>query len=150
MNRLDVELTRDLPVSTDVVWDYVVAGFFGNHQRWDPAIVELRKLTEGAVQLGTRGVEVRNFGGRQEAEFVVTELTPKRRFAFSNVSGPFALERRYDFADGGRTRLTFHFSMAPKGMTRLLFPLLRGMIAKQVESNIDRLCGLLTTAPSRT
>jgi hypothetical protein len=149
MSSLDVEVTRDLAVSTDVVWDYVVAGFFGNHPRWDPAIVELRKLTEGEVRVGTRGVEVRNFGGRQEAEFVISELTPKRRFAFSNTTGPFKLERRYDFADGGRTRLTFHFSMAPKGIIRLIFPLLRGPIAKQVESNIDRLCRLLMGIPSR-
>lgn len=137
---LDVRLTRTVAADPDTVWRFVAEDFFANHRKWDPAIVELRQLTPAPIGEGTRGVEVRQFGGRQEAEFVVTAFVPRQRFAFSNTTGPFALERSYDFTASG---FTFHFRMAGKGMMRLLFPLLRGTIAKQVEGNIDRLCGLL-------
>jgi hypothetical protein len=147
MSELDIVLKREVPASVDAVWNYVVAHFFDNHRRWDPAIVALKQLTPGPVGIGTRGIETRNFGGRQDAEFVVTSLEPKRRFAFANTTGPFKLERQYDFAGDSRTQLSFHFHMAPKGVMRLLFPLLKGVIARQVASNIDRLCGLLATQP---
>jgi len=152
MSELDIVLRRQVPADLDAVWDFVVVNFFGNHMLWDPAIVGLRQLTAEPVRAGTRGVEIRNFGGKQEAEFVVSALDPRRRFVFVNTTGPFELERQYDFAgDGGGTQFSFRFRMAPKGLMRLLFPLIRGIIARQVEPNIDRLCSLLVeTVPIRS
>jgi hypothetical protein len=144
MAALDVVVEREVASVPAAVWEFVVDGFFANHPRWDPAIAELRKLTDGPVAQGTRGLEVRNFGGRQAAEFVVTELEPQRVFSFSNTSGPFALERSYSFAPTSTgCRFIFRFQMRPKGPMVLLFPLVQRTIARQVGENIDRLCALL-------
>jgi hypothetical protein len=144
MAGLEVELKRDVAADVATTWAFIVENFFSNHPRWDPAIVELRKLSDGPMAEGTRGLEVRNFGGRQAAEFVVTRLEPQRAFAFSNTTGPFALERSYTFSSAGAgCRFTFRFEMRPRGPMILLFPLLRRTIARQVEDNIGRLCGLL-------
>jgi hypothetical protein len=147
MAGLEVKLERDVAADVATTWAFIVEDFFANHRRWDPAIVELRRLSGGPVAEGTRGLEVRNFGGRQAAEFVVTRLEPQRAFAFSNTTGPFALERSYAFSpEGTGCRFTFRFEMRPRGPMVLLFPLLRRTIARQVEENIDRLCALLADA----
>jgi len=144
MAVLDLSLEREVGTDPRRVWGFVVEEFFANHRKWDPAIVDLTPLTEGPVGPGTRGREVRSFGGRQAAEFLVTRFEPETLFAFVNATGPFALERAYSFRPSGPgCRMVFRFTMRPKGAMRLFFPVLRGLIARQVAANIDRLCGLL-------
>jgi uncharacterized protein YndB with AHSA1/START domain len=141
---LEVTVERTVPCAPEEVWRFVVDGYFEHHHRWDPAVTEMTKLTAGPLAVGTRGREVRSFGGKQAAEFEVTELEAPRRFAFRNTSGPFELERSYDFEErGGTTQLVFRFRMRPKGVMRLLFPLVRRKIGGQVEANIDRIPGLV-------
>lgn len=148
VGNLEVRLERVVPKAADDVWAFVVEGFFANHSKWDPAVTECRPLDGAArVERGVRGVEVRRFGGKQEAEFEVTEVEPRRRFVFRNTSGPFELLRTYTFEPSGpggtETRMTFTFEMAPKGGMKIVFPLFRGTIRKQVETNIDRLARLM-------
>jgi hypothetical protein len=144
MKVLDLTMQLDVDRPADAVWSFVAENFFANHPKWDPAIVEMRKLTAGGMGEGTEGVEVRRFGGKQEAAFVVREFRPATRFSFDNTSGPFELKRSYSFhPSNGRTRIEFRFIMAPKGVMRLLFPLLRTVIAGQVRTNIGRLAELL-------
>ena len=143
---LDVRVEHLVPRDPAEVWSFVVDGFFRNHARWDPAVTECRSLDDGSQPLrpGARGVEVRRFGGKQRAEFEVTDVDNGRRFAFRNTTGPFQLRRTYTFVpEGPGTRLTFAFEMAPRGAMKLLFPLFRGTIRKQVEGNIGRLARLL-------
>jgi hypothetical protein len=150
MSSLDVRVERVVSKSPPEVWAFVVDGFFRNHPRWDLALTECRSLDgEGAtIKPGTRGVEVRRFGGEQRAEFRVTTVEAQRQFVFHNTSGPFELRRAYTFAPAASgTRLTFAFEMAPKGAMRLLFPLFRRTIRKQVMGNIDRLARLLEEGP---
>jgi hypothetical protein len=149
MTGIDLTTNRGVRASLPGTWTFIAEAFFANHPRWDPAIVELRQLTEGPMGAGIRGVEVRSFGGRQAAEFVVTAYEPHKRFVFRNLTGPFELERSYDFlAAGAGTAIEFRFRMMPKGPLRLLFPLLRRTIEGQVEANISRLAGLLDAGGS--
>jgi hypothetical protein len=146
MSRLDVHVEQVVRRSPREVWSFVVEGFFRNHGRWDPAVTECRPVDgDGVVaRRGMRGLEVRQFGGKQTAEFVVTEVDDGRRFAFRNTTGPFELERAYTFSpEGAGTRLSFVFEMAPRGAMKLLFPLVRGKIRQQVVANIERLATLL-------
>ena len=147
MRALDLTLQLNVDRPADAVWSFVAENFFANHPKWDPAIVEMRQLTAGGMGEGTQGVEVRRFGGKQEAAFVVREFRPTSRFSFDNTSGPFELKRSYSFQPAnGSTRIEFRFIMAPKGVMKLFFPLLRGMIAGQVRANIGRLTDLLGRA----
>ena len=146
MAGLEVHVEHIVDRSPTDVWAFVVDGFFANHPKWDPALIECRPLDGSAVppQAGTRGVEVRAFGGKQRAEFEVTEVDRGRYFAFRNTSGPFALERSYTFAPVERgTRVAFSFRMLPKGAMKFVFPLLRGTVREQVRTNIARLARLL-------
>jgi hypothetical protein len=128
---------------------YIAEGFFEHHAIWDPAI-EVERTSPGPVGKGSTGVETRRFmGGKQRAGFEITEFERPSRFAFRNTSGPFELDRAYTLEPrGAGAGITFVFRMAPKAFPfTLLFPLIRGTIAKQVRSNIERLGGLLDELP---
>ena len=149
--RLHVVTRAEVPCPVEAVWAYVVEGFFEHHGAWDPAVVGMERLTEGSIALGTRGRESRSFGGKQSAEFEVTEFDRPSVFGFRNTSGPFDLQRRYRFGEteaGTGTYVDFDFRMAPKGAMKLLFPVLRPVIGKQVRANIARIPALVTSATS--
>jgi len=144
MAALDMQVEERIDRALDDVWKFVVIEYFEHHGCWDDAITEMTKLTPGPLGVGTRGREVRSFGGKQAAEFEVTELVEPNRFAFRNTSGPFAVERAYELhATPSGTRLVFSFRMRPKGPTKVLFPLLRSKVASQVRANIGRIPGLV-------
>src|SRR5690348_6989181 len=104
----DAEVRIGQPIET--VCRYVVEGYFEHHSTWDPAVVEMARLTSGPVAVGTRGREVRRFGGKQAADFTVTDVAEPSRFALSNTSGPFALDRTYEFKpDGAGCTVSFTF-----------------------------------------
>lgn len=140
MRGLQVHVEVHLSQSVETVWRYVAEGYFEHHSSWDPAVVEMVKLTSGPVAAGTRGREVRRFAGRQAAGFTVTDAAEPTRLALSSTSGPFALDRTYEFKpDGAGCTVSFSFDMRPKAAMRLAFPLLRRTIAAQVKANIGRL-----------
>jgi hypothetical protein len=135
--------------SPEAVFAFVAEGFFANHPRWDPAI-EIEDASPGPIGTGSTAVEVRRFAGRmQRAAFEITEFEPPRRFAFRNTSGPFDLDRAYTFEPvwGDATEIRFVFRIAPRAFPfTVLFPLIRGTIARQVRANIHRLRDLLEDA----
>jgi Polyketide cyclase / dehydrase and lipid transport len=145
--ELHVSTTVEVSRPVEAVWAYVVDGFFDHHGRWDPAVAGMERLTDGPLRVGTRGLETRSFGGKQTAEFEVTQLDRPQLFGFRNITGPFALERQYRFAGAeGGTTVDFVFDMVPRGAMRLLFPLIRPIIARQVRANIGRIPGLVPGA----
>lgn len=143
--ELDTQVTIRVPRSPDDAFAFIARDFFANHPRWDTAIVEMTQTSAGAVGVGTTGREVRSFAGKQAADFRITEFEPGRRFAFTNTSGAFWLDRAYDFdPDDGGTAISFSFKMRPRILpVRLLFPMIKGQIEKQVRANIERLATLL-------
>jgi hypothetical protein len=145
MSELELSVEEQVCASAAQVWSYVVEHYFENHSLWDPAIVAMDKLTPGGVGMGTRGRETRRlFVGRQATDFEVVACEPRTRFVFRNTSGPFELEREYRLAeDGGRTALRFRFQMKPRGPMKLVFPLLRNTVERQVRENMARIPALI-------
>jgi hypothetical protein len=136
----------EVPVAQTDAFTYVAENYFENHHRWNPAIIELTKLTDGPVGVGTRGRETRRFVVKQPADFEVTAYDPPHHFAFTNTTGAFALDRSYTFepAPAG-TLITVSMQMgARKPIARVLLPIVGGTIGKQVRSNIARLRDLLS------
>jgi uncharacterized protein YndB with AHSA1/START domain len=146
---LDVQCTQLVRRSPETVWRYVAEEYFDHHSTWDPAVVGMRRLGDGPLGVGTEGVEeARRMGRVQRTRFRVTAFDPPRRFAFTDIDGPFALDRSYELAPHGEgTLVTFRFTMSPRGGMRLLFPLLRRAIAGQVRVNLGRLPGAVESQP---
>ncbi|HEY3353458.1 MAG TPA: SRPBCC family protein [Polyangia bacterium] len=146
MSTLDVTADAQVSAPLDVVWRYVAEGYFEHHGLWDPAIRRMRKLTDGPLRAGTRGVETRRSLGDQDAEFEITGYEIGKRVALRNTTGPFVLERAYSFVETATTTtVRFDFHMAPKGVMRLIFPLLRRTIERQVRANVARISCLVAS-----
>jgi hypothetical protein len=95
------------------VFQFIGADFFDNYPKWSPEVVELEKLTDGPVRLGTLARQVRvDQGHRSESKFRVTGFDLERRLSFAGLSDPFRCT--YDLKhvdDGQATQLTFTFEL---------------------------------------
>jgi hypothetical protein len=140
---IDTSVLVDRPVS--VCFDFVARGFFEHLRRWNTAVVELKRLTDGPVAVGTKGREVQRIRGKDYGRtFEVVELSQDAVFAVK-AAGPEGPERhylcRYTFTpqDEKNCRITQHFELAWSGLGfALINPVVRRRIAKDLEMAIHR------------
>jgi uncharacterized membrane protein len=119
------------------------------HGEWQSDIVSAKIATEGPVRVGTRAVERRRMGRReQEVSYEITEHDPPRRSSFRGVNGPIRPVGTVDvesLGDGGSSRVTIRFDLEGHGLGKLIAPLARRQAAKTVPQNQERLKQRLET-----
>ena len=112
---------------------------------WQAGLLEVRKLTDGPVGLGTRYAFVRRFMGRKvEAanEFVAYE--PNRKVQFRIASGPMPGQGTYLFeATPDGTKLTSTVELEPGGLSRLAAPLIAASLRREIAAGLPVLKELL-------
>jgi hypothetical protein len=140
---IDTTVLIDRPV--DACFEFIARGFFEHLKRWDTAVVDLKKLTEGPVSVGTRGrLERLQKGKRYGRTFEVIELDPDQRFAVRNVApeGPerHALDRYTFTAQGDNAcRVDHHFELRWTNLSfRMTMPLVRSSLEKELAMSIGR------------
>jgi carbon monoxide dehydrogenase subunit G len=115
-----------------------------NIPKWNFAIVETRKTSDGPVRVGTTYRQVRSLPSRSEETLQVTELEPDRRFSVHGGLGPFEGTLSYEFEEiGGSTRLTNGADLEAHGIKRLAAPIVSGRVRDAVASNLETLKRLL-------
>jgi carbon monoxide dehydrogenase subunit G len=115
-----------------------------NVPRWNHAIVDTRKTSEGPIRVGTTYRQVRSVPSRSEEALEVTELDPDRRFAVHGGLGPFEATLTYEFENvGGKTRLTNSADLEASGIMKLAAPIASGRIREAVAANLGVLKQLL-------
>src|SRR5688572_28645022 len=129
-----IALSHELQIQRPVreVFDFVVN--VENAPKWQPAVIETRRLTEGPIRVGTRFQEVARLMGRRVTTICeITELEPSQHVSFAATSsGPFSYATRYAFEDTeGGTRLTIEGTFTLKGFWRLLEPLMKSEVRKE-------------------
>jgi uncharacterized protein YndB with AHSA1/START domain len=121
-----------------------------NIPRWNYAIVETRKTSEGPVGVGTTYRQVRSIPRRSEETLRVTEFEPDRRFAVQGGLGPFEGTLTYEFEEiGGATRLTNGANLEARGIMRLAAPIASGRVRDAVAANLGTLKELLEREGTR-
>ena len=99
------------------------------HGEWQNSIVRTRVETEGPVRVGTRVVDTRRIGSReQDVPYEITEYDPPRTSSFRGVGGPIrpvGTMRVDPLDDGSRSRLTIDFDLKGYGMGILIAPIAR-------------------------
>ena len=116
-----------------------------NNPRWW-ATVENTQLASGQpLAAGARFHEVGQAPfGKVESVFEVTEYEQARRAAFKVIEGPIPAEVTETFeAVGGGTRVRVRVQVRPRGLLRVLQPLLGRMLDKNWQKNLSQLKTIL-------
>lgn len=120
--------TRRVERSAEDAFDVIGTHVFENHTKWEPEVVEIRRLDHGPVGVGSRAVMVRSERRRtSETEYSVTEFLAPTRIAFDHPKSAlgFALSTTITPVTASSCDITTQVTMKPRGWTRLLSPLLR-------------------------
>jgi len=117
---------------------------FENIPRWNYAIVETHKISQGPVGVGTSYRQVRSVPSRSEERFEVTAYNPPRQLEVQGQLGPFPSRLSYalDAIPEG-TRVTNTVELQLRGPGRLLGPLAVPRVRDAVAANLGKLKELL-------
>ena len=117
---------------------------FENVPRWNYAISETRKLSQGPVGVGTIYQQVRSVPSRSEERFEVTAYDPPRQLEIRGQLGPFPSRLSYalDAVPEG-TMLTNSVEFELRGPGRLLGRVAVPRVRDAVATNLRKLKELL-------
>jgi uncharacterized protein YndB with AHSA1/START domain len=117
---------------------------FENVPKWNYAIVETRKVSEGPVGVGTIYQQVRSVPSRSEERFEVTAYNPPHQLEVQGQLGPFPSRLTYAlaaFPEG--TRVTNAVELELRGPGRLLGRVAVSRVREAVAANLRKLKELL-------
>ena len=133
-------ITIDRPVQD--VFEFLAN--FENVPKWNYAIVETRKTSEGPVGVGTTYRQIRSIPSRSEERFEVTEFEAGRRLVIHGGLGPFEGTLTYELDPAGEeTRLVNRASLQASGLGRLVAPIALGRVREAVAVNLGKLKELM-------
>jgi uncharacterized membrane protein len=109
---------------------------FANDAKWQADLVSSKKTSDGPMGVGTTGLYVQKFMGREmKNEVMVTVYEPPKRFGAKTTSGPVQFEYVLTLEDmGGGTHLYMNMKGEPGGF----FKVAEGLIKKELEKGLDR------------
>jgi hypothetical protein len=117
---------------------------FENIPRWNYAIVETRKVSQGPVGVGTIYQQVRSVPSRSQEHFEVTAYNPPRQLEIRGQLGPFPSRLAYalDAVPQG-TRITNAVELELRGPGRLVGRVAVPRVRDAVAANLQKLRELL-------
>ena len=117
---------------------------FENVPKWNYAIVETRKVSEGPVGVGTIYHQVRSVPSRSEERLEVTVYNPPRYLEIRGQLGPFSSRLSYALnAVPEGTRVTNTVELELRGPGRLLGRVAVPRVRDAVAANLRKLKELL-------
>ena len=140
--RVEERIEIDMPM--EEVFDYV--SDVGNYPEWMEHALEVRKDTLGPPQGSDRfTVAIKSLGRRFETPYERTSYEPNRRYTDRAVGGPIPNQQwdcSFEEISGG-TRLTRAVEAEPGGILKLLEPLQKRAVKRQLRKDLETLKGLL-------
>jgi uncharacterized protein YndB with AHSA1/START domain len=107
-------------------------------KRWALRVVEVRRQLAGALQVGEQFTVVARLYGRDlPMTYQVTEIEPGRCLRFRSVAGP-AGDAAFSFSvepEGEGARVTESVELKPRGLYRVIAPLIKWTSDKQLAAN---------------
>ena len=135
-----IEINRPL----QEVFNYV--SDVGNYPKWMAHALEVRKDTEGPPQQSDRFiVAIKSVGRRFETPYERTSYEANRRYTDRAVGGPIPNQQwEYTFQEvPGGTRLRRAVEAEPGGVLKLLEPLQKRAVKRQLREDLQTLKDLL-------
>jgi uncharacterized protein YndB with AHSA1/START domain len=141
MNEFEIVVVIDRPVK-DV---FAALVNVDRAPDWNPGVTEVRRTSDGPLEVGSTVVYVGRFLGRNfESPSKCTEYVAGEKFASKSASGPFYLEiaNYLESVDEG-TKLTTTYRGESKGFFRLAEAVVVRLAKKQFETATENLKALL-------
>jgi hypothetical protein len=142
---IEIKVTEEIHRPVGQVFTF--AGEYLNDPHWRKGVTAMAYETSGPPAAGSRTRETMESMGRRATTVAeVTEFSPSRT-AFRSLSGPVACYGYREFvATNLGTMFTYSLTLHPRGLLRLLEPLLRSMFVKQIKDDVRRLKALVEAA----
>jgi uncharacterized protein YndB with AHSA1/START domain len=105
-----------------------------NDRRWRAAVLEIERQSPTHYRQVVAGP-----GGRRiDADIEIVDSEPPARLAFETVAGPVRPTGRYELAEvNGGTDLTFTLSAELRGPKRLMAPMVRRTMQKEIGALVE-------------
>ena len=118
-----------------------------NIPKWQTEVVKSTVATPGPTRVGTRFTEDVKLGPmRATAKCEVTELVTDKTMAFKATSSSMNYEGRVLVEPSGQgTKLTLEGTAQPKGLWRLLQPMMAGEMKNSVKKELAAIKQILET-----
>ena len=137
MAHAEESITIHRPINT--VFDFVLDGT--NCPLWRPGVVDIQRVPGKPLGVGAAFKQgLKGPGGRRiEGDYEIVECQPNELIKFQVISGPARPTGTYRFETvGDATRVTFMLHYEPKGLARLMDP----MITRTMRSEVATLSNL--------
>ena len=137
MAHAEASITIDRPLNT--VFDFVLDGM--NGPLWRPSVADVERVSGASLGAGAVYKQVlKGPGGRRIAgDYQITACTPHAVITFQVIAGPARPSGTYRFeAEGTGTQVTFILHYEPKGLARLMGP----MITRTMQGEVATLANL--------
>lgn len=143
MTAIRLVRTVDLPVAAGAAWDVVAA--YARDPEWRTGVLAM-SASPGPLAVGTTTDERLRLAGRVWHNLgVVTDLDPGRRLAWRTTEGAVAHGARTVQPLGtDRCQVRLDLTATPQGAERLVAPILRRLLARHLDRDVQRLAALLT------
>jgi uncharacterized membrane protein len=125
----------------DAVFDY--AAQFDRHPEWQPDLKGAE--FDGPAAVGKTGVETRQMGRRtQSYQWRVSAYDPPHTLGFEALSGPMRPAGTMRFSpEGESTRVAFEMTMNPRGLLRLMAPIIERQVQRTTTKDLERFKAIL-------
>ena len=128
--------------SSHDVFEYLA--HFENVPKWNYAIVETSKTSDGPVRVGTTYKQKRSLPSPSEEAFRVIEFEPDARLAIHGDLGPFEGTLTYELESVPEgTRITNSADLEAHGLLKLAAPLASSRVGHAVAANLHKLKEIL-------
>lgn len=149
-NSFTIIHTTELDAPPEDVWA-VVADYRCDPQ-WRAGVISMTPSPVGPVSPGTTTSEELRLGGKVwHNDGEVTSVDPGRRFAWRTTRGARARgARAVEPIGNGRSRVELELTVTPKGVERVMAPVLRRMLDRNLAGDLDRLRSVVEAAATPT
>lgn len=126
-----IETTESVRIrrSPEDVFDYYTD--VSNDMEWNPFAKRVEKTSEGPLGVGTTFFVLRKMSGPMNVQYTGYERPRRWTLRGTGRGVRFTYEADFAPADGG-TELTSHMQFEPVGVLKVLAPLMRSMMGKQL------------------
>jgi uncharacterized membrane protein len=114
------------------VYDFILNG--ANNKLWRPSVLDIEPMSQAPYGVGSKFQQgLKGPGGRIAGDYEITECNPNELIRFQVTAGPARPTGMYRFErQGDATAVTFVLDYQPKGLSKLMEPMIQRSMEQEV------------------